>query len=71
MLLLMRIAIIGLRLFYCKFENLGQGPSNPVAVDGSNAFMYDGTCSGDTNGIFKYEKCLQHSHLSYFNYLEW
>ena len=53
MLLLMRIAIIGLRLFFASLKILGPSPSNPVAFDESKAFTYDCTCSDVTNGIFK------------------
>ena len=39
MLLLIRIAIIGLRLFTASLKILG--PSNPAAIDGPKAFIYD------------------------------
>ena len=38
-LLLLRIAIIGHRLFIASMKILGPGPSNPVAFDGPKAFM--------------------------------
>ena len=44
--LLMRIAIIGLKI-------LGPSRSNLVASNGSKAFMYDCTCSDVTHGILK------------------
>ena len=44
--LLMRIAIIGLKI-------LGPSRSNPVASDESKAFMYDCTCPDVTHGILK------------------
>ena len=53
MLLLMRIAIIGLRIFIASLEFLGPSPSSPVAFDGPKAFMYDCTFSDVTNGILK------------------
>ena len=45
MLLLMRIAIIGLILFIASLKTLGPSPSNPVAFDRSKALMYDCICS--------------------------
>ena len=51
MLLLMRIVIIGIRLFLASLKILGPSPSNPVAFDGSKAFICDCTCSDVTNGI--------------------
>ena len=53
MLLLMRMAVIGLRLFIASLKILGPSPSNQVAFDGSKAFMYECTCSDVTNGILK------------------
>ena len=53
MLLLMRIAIIGHRIFIASLKILGPSPFNPVAFGGSKAFMYDCTCSDVTNGILK------------------
>ena len=53
MLLLMRIAIIGPRLFIASLKILGPGPFNPVVFDGSKSFMYECTCSDVTNRILK------------------
>ena len=52
MLLLIRIAIIGLRLFTASLKILG--PFNPAAFDGSKAFIYDYACSEVANGISKW-----------------
>ena len=51
--LLMRIAIVGFRLFIASLKILGPSPSNQVAFDGSKACMYDCTCSDVTNRILK------------------
>ena len=53
MLLLMRIAIIGLRLFIAILKFLGPSPSSPVAFDGPKSFMYECACSNVTYGILK------------------
>ena len=53
MLLLMRIAIIGLRLFIASLKFLGPSPSSPAAFDGPKAFMHDFACSDVTYGILK------------------
>ena len=37
--LLLRIAIVGQRLFIASMNFLGPSPSNPVAFDGAKAFM--------------------------------
>ena len=51
MLLLIRIAIIGLRLFTASLKILGT--SNSAAFDWPNAFIYDCSCSEVANGISK------------------
>ena len=51
MLLLIRIAIIGLRLFTASLKILG--PSYSAAFDGPKASIYDCACSEVANGISK------------------
>ena len=69
------------RLFIASLKILGPRPSNPVAFDGSKAFVYDCTCSDVTFGMLKQTSegilsfknwfklvIFTSSHLSYFHY---